>query len=483
MVDDTSQESALREVADELGMPVDDGIESAVLAYSRELDDAIDELSGDADDPVEPSGVRSDDAYNALLAVYDTPRVANSSGSLDGVSVAIKDNIAVRGLPMTCGSTDVSYVPSFDATVVERLLDEGAHIVGKANMDAFAFGPAGEWSEFGRVHNPVAEGRVPGGSSSGSGAAVAGGLVDAALGTDTGGSVRVPAACCGLVGVKPSHHLVPRFGVVGNMPSTDTVGSLAPDVETATRVLAAIAGPDPRDPTSVLPGPGSLADSLGAFDSIRVGVVESTFDLVADPVADAIAGVADALRAHDGVTVEPVTVAIPETVEHAYSLMYGAEYAWLVRQSFVVRGEGTGYDPEWRRALAAPPYNAHVAERVLPGALLDRWTDGRSYVAARREAIRFTKRLTERFDRVDVLLTPTLRTLPPEYGAIQSAEDGLQYSLCKPFSLTGLPAVSVPAGSVDGLPVGAQVIAPMFEDGRALQCARVIERVTGGVDA
>lgn len=483
MVDDASWERALHGLAGELGMPVDDGVESGALAYARELHAAIDDLPGEVGDPPEPSGSQSDDEYNALLAVYDEPRVTASSGTLDGMSVAVKDNIAVRGLPMTCGSTDLSYVPSFDATVVERLLDESARVVGKANMDAFAFGPAGEWSEFGRVHNPVAPGRVPGGTSSGSGVAVAAGLVDAALGTDTGGSVRVPAACCGLVGVKPSHHLVSRYGVVGNMPSTDTVGPLAPDVETATRVLDAIAAPDPRDPASVRPDAGPIAHSLGAFDSIRVGVVESTFDLVDDPVADAMAGVADALRGTEGITVTPVPVEIPETVEYAYSLMYGAEYAWLVEQSFATRGDGPRADPEWLRAFASPPFNTHVAERVLPGALVDRLTDGRSYAAARREAADFTDHLTEQFEHVDVLLTSTLRTLPPEYGAIQSAEDGLKYSLCKPFSLTGLPAVSVPAATVEGLPVGAQVIAPMFEDGRALQCARAIERVTEGGDA
>jgi Asp-tRNA(Asn)/Glu-tRNA(Gln) amidotransferase A subunit family amidase len=248
-------------------------------------------------------------------------------------------------------------------------------------------------------------------------------------------------------------------------------------------VLDAIAGPDPRDPASVRPDAGPIAHSLGAFDSIRVGVVESTFDLVDDPVADAMAGVADALRGTEGITVTPVPVEIPETVEYAYSLMYGAEYAWLVEQSFATRGDGPRADPEWLRAFASPPFNTHVAERVLPGALVDRLTDGRSYAAARREAADFTDHLTEQFEHVDVLLTSTLRTLPPEYGAIQSAEDGLKYSLCKPFSLTGLPAVSVPAATVEGLPVGAQVIAPMFEDGRALQCARAIERVTEGGDA
>ena len=461
---------ALAALADELSLPTDGVDVEAVLSFARDLADAV------PDDPppdVESIGRPGDDAYNAFLAVYPEPRSTGAGGPLDGLSVAVKDNIAARGLEMTCGARGFSHVPSFDAVVVERLLDAGACLVGKTNMDAYAFGPAGQWSGFGQVTNPVAPDRVPGGSSSGSGAAVAAGLVDAALGTDTGGSVRSPAACCGVVGVKPTHRLVPRFGFVENMPSTDVIGPLARDVDTAARVLEAVAGHDPRDPTSAHAPVDGLADlgasPLDADGPIAVGLVESSLDLVTDEVASAIEATADAL-ADDGATVRPVDLEFGD-VDRAYPLSFGA----LRRQGFVTRGDGTGYDREWRTALSSARLTDHVAERLLPGALLDRLTDGASYVAAREEVRAFGGRLDELFRDVDVLLCPTLRMLPPEPGAVRSAEEGLKYSLTKPFSLARVPAVSVPAGDVDGVPVSAQVVAPQFEDRRALRVAKTIE--------
>lgn len=466
-------EDSVRRLADELSLPVDDDTIEEVLDYAADLEDTADELSESVDE-TQPVGVRSDDEYNALLYVYEEPRTADATGLVDGVSVAIKDNIAVRGLTMTFGLRDVSFVPSYDAVVVERLLAEGASIVGKANMDAFAFGPGGEWSEFGQVVNPIADGRIPGGSSSGSGAAVAGGLVDAALGTDTGGSVRVPAACCGLVGVKPTHRLVPRYGFTGNAPSTDVIGPLTRDVETAARMVETMAGHDPRDPTSSRVGADGLTADLDADADLTIGLVESALALVDDDVAATVRDAADRLDRRDDVTVRSVDLDFGG-VDPAYSLTIGTEFAWYLRQSLTTRGEGTQYNHEWHEALSDVPFNEHIASRVLPGALIDRMTDGRSYIAGRREAIDFRRRVADLFEEVDLLLTSTLRLLPPEYGAVQTAEEGLKYSLTKPFSLTAGPAVTVPAGSVDGLPVAAQIVAPPFGELDALQLAHRIE--------
>lgn len=170
------------------------------------------------------------------------PRYGDGIGVLDDLTVVIKDNLAVADLAMTAGLADFSFVPSFDPMVITRLLGASATLIGKANMDAFAFGSTGEFSDFGPVDNPVVDGTVPGGSSSGSAVAVVAGLVDAALGTDTGGSVRQPPACCGLVGVTPTHRFGPRHGLMEFTLSTDTIGPMARDVVTAAGVLEVIAG-------------------------------------------------------------------------------------------------------------------------------------------------------------------------------------------------------------------------------------------------
>jgi aspartyl-tRNA(Asn)/glutamyl-tRNA(Gln) amidotransferase subunit A len=472
MTDDPDA-ATVRRLAAILDLPVDDDVVAAALNRFRDLSALAGDPPPRSDSSAVSEGQVPDDEYNALLAVYDEPRTTRDEGPLAGTTVAVKDNVAVRGLRMTAGVPEFEYVPSFDATVVERLLNAGAGILGKANLDAFAFGPAGEWSEFGDPVNPVAPGHIPGGSSSGSGAAVAGGLTDAALGTDTGGSVRVPAACCGLVGVKPTHRLVPRFGFTGNAPSLDVIGPLAPDVGTAARMLDAMAGPDPRDPTTVPVDPGAVTGGVGA-DDLRVGLVESALDLVSNPLAAAVREAAERLAESEDAAVEPVALEFGD-VDEAYAVIVAAEFAWYRRQRFAVRGEGFQYDRELRAALGDVPLTRHVAERVLPGALADEVTDGAAYVGAREVRDDFRERVDARLADLDALLLPTMRSLPPEFGTVSGGVGG-NYSLTKPFSVYGGPAVSVPVGPVDGLPVGVQVVTPHFEDGVALRVARRLER-------
>lgn len=463
-------------VSTDMQCELTEATEAATLRYLAELEAVYEEL-GPVDDTTTATndGDRSDDRYNALLHVYDTPRPPTGSGPLDGLVVAVKDNIAARNLRMTCGLEQMEYVPSFDATVVERLLAAGASLVGKANMDAFALGPGGQWSELGTVENPRAADRVPGGSSSGSGAAVAAGLVDVALGSDTGGSIRSPAACCGVVGIRPTQSAVPRYGFVELAPSADAIGPLARDVETAAAALEAIAGADPRDRTTSRLPSGWLAHD----GDVEIGVVRSTVDGSVDGVRDVIDEALAAVAADPAVTVTDVDLAFG-AVSKAFSICMGAEFGWLVRQSFTVRGQGVQYNPELRAALGDLTFNEHVASRVLPGAVLDEETDGLAYVLARQEVERFERRLVGLFEDVDVLVTPTLRRLPPKFGEVESSEDGLQYSFTKPFSLTGDPSVSVPVGAVDGLPVSAQVVAPEFRDGAAIRAARLLEEHAPG---
>ena len=470
----------LREVAEELSFDIGDKAVISALDTAATLDETAEHLYADIEPNEGSVGSLADDEYNSLLELYDEPRIrtrtGTDDGALDGLTVAIKDVIAVRGLTLTCASKNCSFVPSFDATVVDRLLDAGAGVVGKANCDAFAFGPTGEFSEFGRVINPAAEDRVPGGSSSGSGAAVAGEIVDIALGTDTGGSIRIPAACCGVVGVKPTHRLVPRTGFVDLAPSTDTIGPLARDVETATKALEAIAGPDPGDPSASHADMDGLAMGLDDHGGLTFGVPTAFLEVASDDVRGVLRDVMAMLDDLRDVSVREIELDLG-AIDSAYPLTIATEFAWLLRQAFVTRGQGTQYDEGWQAGLLAAEFNEHVALRVLPAAYLDARTNGASYVAGRREAISFKRRVNELFREVDLLLTPTMRILPPTYGAVTATEGMEDISgNTGPFSLTGLPGVSLPAGEVDGVPVAAQVIAPDFEDGRALRGARVIEK-------
>lgn len=464
----------LRDQAARLGLDVPDDV----------LSDILDDALGSASDERPPAptgddrGHRAADDHNALLAVYDEPRVESGHGSLVGTTVALKDNIAVADLEMTCGSDAYSVVPSFDASVVERLLEEGAGVVGKANMEPFAMGPTGEFSDFGHVENPLDASRVAGGSSSGSGAAVAAGTVDVALGTDTGGSVRIPAACCGIVGVKPSHTLVPRYGFVDFAPSLDTIGPLARDVETAATVLEAIAGPDRRDPTTSTARAVDDLTDLDDADGLRVGLPSTPFSRSADAVADAVRTAATRLEDVD-IEVSEVPLDLAE-IEAAYLTVGSAEFVWLLDGDGVVRGHGSGYNEELRAAFRAARERGlgeHVARRVLPPAFLDARSAGRTYARARREGIAFEERLDEAFESVDALVMPTLRDLPPEVGETTTRADFLPIvGNTAPFNIAGTPAVTVPVTDEGRVPISAQVVAPRFDDGLALRVAHALER-------
>ncbi|WP_332900133.1 amidase [Haladaptatus sp. CMSO5] len=441
---------------------------------------ALDEADVDETPPPtgENRGQQSTDNENALLAVYDEPRIETPDGPLAGQTIAVKDNIAVANLEMTCGSAHYSLVPTFDAPVIERLLAAGGALVGKANMEPFAMGPTGEFSDLGHVTNPTAPDFVAGGSSSGSGAAVAAGTVDIALGSDTGGSIRIPAACCGVVGAKPSHRLVPRYGFVDFAPSLDTIGPLTREVDTAARALAAMAGPDPRDPTVAGTDLDGIEGSLTDFTDLTVGIPDTAFDRAESAVDSTVRATADRL-ADVGIETKPVSLDL--NLEHAYLNIGSAEFCWLLAGNGVVRGFGSGYSEELRAAFERAREQGlgdHVARRILPPAFLDAKTGGKAYARARRDGIDFAERLAATFEDVDALVMPTLRTLPPAIGETTTREDFLPLiGNTAPFNITGSPAVSVPVGTVDGLPVSAQAVAPQFDDATALRVAAALEVV------
>ncbi|WP_254533980.1 amidase [Natrinema gelatinilyticum] len=472
-------------------------IRTVASALSLQIDDRVDEILDDLTtleaitdtfphepEPSHPHDEVVNDEYNAFLAGYSTPR-QSGDGPLSDLVIAVKDNVEVDGLPMTCGSREFECWPAVDALLVERLLDAGAAIKGKTNMDAFAFGPSGEFSDFGQVQNPTAPTRVPGGSSSGSAVAVAAGLVDGAIGTDTGGSVRMPPACCGVVGIKPTSSMVPTHGVVPMAPSLDAVGTIARDVKTAVRILKTIAGPDPCVSMATHQSTTSIVDSLTAWDGFTVGLPNTFLEPVTPPIHDAIQSLAATLDAREDVSVEPID--LPGDVDHerlddCYSLISMIEFAGVLRQCGVVRGLDDSVSDACRgafeRMLEAGLENERIRERVLPAAVLDAEEFGQPYVAAQRERKRFRALLEETFTNVDLLLVPTLRQLPPQFGESNSPKNVRQMNGNNvPFNLADVPAVAVPVASDEGIPVSVQVVAPKFEDIRAVQMAQLIERM------
>ena len=410
-------------------------------------------------------------SHNAFIT--DAEIEPTGSGPLDGVTVAVKDNISTAGVRTTCGSAMLEeYVPPYDATVVGRLKAAGATIVGKTNMDEFGMGTTTETSAFGPTENPAAPGRVPGGSSGGSAAAVAAGDADLALGSDTGGSVRCPAAFCGVVGIKPTYGLVSRYGLVAYANSLEQIGPLAPTVEGAAELLDVVAGVDERDATTREPPEGlpeSYADAAdGDVEGLTVGVPTELLEGADEGVRATFEAALGALRDR-GATTESVSLPSVETAVQAYYVIAMSEASSnLARFDGVRYGPATDAEGDWNDSFAAvreAGFGEEVKRRILLGtyALSAGYHD--KYYKQAQDARAWVKQdFDEAFEAVDVLASPTMPVSPFELG--ESLDDPLQMYLADantvPVNLANLPAVSVPAGETDAGPVGLQLVGPAF---------------------
>lgn len=407
-------------------------------------------------------------------------------GPLAAMPVAVKDNIVTAEQPTTCASRILEgYVSPYNATVVERLRAAGAMIAAKTNMDEFAMGSSTEHSAFGRVKHPLDPGRVPGGSSGGSAALVAAGVVPAALGSETGGSVRQPASFCGVVGIKPSYGRVSRHGLVAFGSSLDCVSVFGRTVDDAARVLSAISGPDPLDATTVDRPAMRVPEPLPDLRGLTVGLPQEYFPANLD------AGVAAALRR----TVEQIRelggdvreVSLPNSAYAVptYYIIAPAEAAANLARYDGVRYGQRRVGPEGDiqglyRTTRGEGFGDEVRRRILVGTYV---LSAGYYDAYYRKAQRVRALIADDFRKVfdsgiDLLLTPTTPT--PAFKAGEKTEDPVAMYLADVFvssmSLAGLPALSLPVGRSDGLPVGAQLVAPHFEEERLLAGARVLER-------
>jgi len=433
--------------------------------------------------------VTADAARQAALSVDRRVAAGDDPGPLAGVPVALKDNLATRGVPTTCSSRILEgWRPPYDATVVRRLADAGAVVVGKTNLDEFAMGSSTENSAFGPTRNPHDTSRVPGGSSGGSAASVAAGFAPLALGSDTGGSIRQPAALCGVVGMKPTYGAVSRYGLVAFASSLDQIGPFARTVADAAALYEVIAGHDPCDATSI---PEAVPPVSAGLDEgvagLRVGLVTELCE--AEGIqSDVTARVSDAAAAleHAGAKVDDVSVPAAVYGLSAYYLIAPAEASSnLARYDGVRFGlrVDAGTTGEMYDRTRTEGFGAEVKRRIMLGtyALSAGYYDA-FYGKAQRVRTLILRDFEAAYQRFDVLLSPTSPSVAFPLGA-KTADPLTMYlnDVCTiPSNLAGHPAISVPFGAGDaGLPVGVQVMAPALGEALMFRVAAALEAAAG----
>ncbi len=423
----------------------------------------------------------------ADAAAADARRAAGQAGSLTGVPIALKDNLDIAGEPTTAGSKILeTYQAVFSATVVTRLQAAGAVVIGKTNLDEFAMGSSTENSAFTPTRNPWNTEYVPGGSSGGSAATVAAGHVPAALGSDTGGSIRQPASFCGLVGMKPTYGRVSRYGLIALASSLDQIGPFTRSVRDAALVYDAIAGPDDRDATADQKPFQPISPTLTSdVRGLRIGLPKEFFGAGVDAdIAAAITAAADVYRQR-GATIVDVSIPHAPVALATYYVIQPAEAS-----SNLARFDGIRYGHADRSAESLieryaqsreQGFGAEVKRRIMMGTYVLSAGYADAYY---RQAVRVRALLAEEFhrvfDEVDVLLTPTSPIKPFKVG--DRASDPLQMYLADllavPANLAGIPAMSIPAGMSDGLPIGLQLLAKRWDEATMFRAALGFEEAT-----
>jgi len=430
------------------------------------------------------------DGLNCIVSADRDQSLADAAavpgGALAGVPVVIKDNLATLSLPTTCGSRVLAgYVSPYEATAVRRLRDAGAVVVGKSNMDEFAMGSSTENSAYGPARHPLDPARVPGGSSGGSAAAVAAGIVSIALGSETGGSVRQPAAFCGIVGVKPTYGRVSRFGLVSYASSLDCVAPFGRTVDDAAHALEVISGHDANDATSAAHEVPALRTGAGRLDGMVIGVPREYFPPTLDAAIRGRCDAAlDALRAR-GATVRDVSLPHTGLAIPVYYIIAPAECSSNLARfdgvRYGMRIEGDGLQAMYE-ATRSQGFGAEVTRRILLGTyVLSAGYYDAYYRKAQEVRALIARDFTNVFaDGVHALFTPTT---PTTAFALGSISDPYEMYLSDIFTVTanlaGIPAMSLPIGRVSGLPVGGQLLAPHFGEAAMFRVAYALEAELG----
>jgi aspartyl-tRNA(Asn)/glutamyl-tRNA(Gln) amidotransferase subunit A len=479
MADDTGAPTAPSTAID-IAWHVRNNVESATAVVERHLA----EIERRESDIHAFNLVLADEARARAAEIDEAVSVGRDPGPLAGVPIALKDNMCTRGIPTTCSSRILDgWKPPYDATIVTKLHDAGAIVIGKTNLDEFAMGSSTENSAFGATRNPHDTTRVPGGSSGGSAAAVAAGFAPVSLGSDTGGSIRQPAALCGVVGVKPTYGAVSRYGLVAFASSLDQIGPFATTVADASLLLESISGHDPMDSTSIQRGPLEITRQLDfGVAGLRVGRITDLPEGASPDVVERLEQAFDELRAAGA---EIVDVEVP-------AFTYGLTAYYLIApaeaSSNLARYDGVRFGhrvdaPDTNAmymATRTDGFGAEVKRRIMLGtyALSAGYYDayyGRALKVRRRIAADFATA----YERADVLLTPASPTVAFHLG--DKTSDPMSMYLCDtytiPSNLTGDPGMSVPFGTGDdGLPVGIQVLAPALQEATMFRTAAVLEQ-------
>lgn len=421
------------------------------------------------------------DHLNAFITKYEY--CSNVEGRLAGYTVAVKDNISTKGIMTTCGSQILKgYVPPFDAFVVQCLKEEGATIVGKTNMDEFGMGNTTENSAYGPTLNPADTTRVPGGSSGGSGAAVGSKMVRMALGTDTGGSIRCPAAFCGIVGLKPTYGRISRYGLIAYANSLEQIGPMARNVEDLSLLMSVISRYDPRDSTSHFK---PFIHNLNAnIEGFKIGVPEEFFGegvdyRIASTVYNAIERLGEL-----GADIIPCSMPSMQFALAAYYVTCMSEASSnLARYDGVRYGLSVNHKKQWHEAFREERelgFGKEVRRRIMLGTFaLSAGYYGKYYVKAQIARSNVRNDFTRLFESVDLLVGPTMPTIAFRLGEQSDPLSSyLADILTVPANLAGVPAISIPCGEVEGMPVGLQLMGRHFEDEVVVNAAYAYELAT-----
>jgi aspartyl-tRNA(Asn)/glutamyl-tRNA(Gln) amidotransferase subunit A len=419
------------------------------------------------------------DTYNAFLTTCS--RAEHGDGPLAGVAVAVKDNISTKGIETSCASKILKgYVPPYDAHVVRLLKAAGAAVVGKTNMDEFGMGTTTENSAFGPTLNPCDTGRVPGGSSGGSAAAIAGGMVTMALGTDTGGSIRCPAAFCGIAGLKPTYGRVSRFGLIAYANTLEQIGPMGKSVSDVATLMGMIAGHDRRDSTSLdRPFSHTLNSDI---KGLKVGLPEEYFGPGVDPEIAAVVMKAIGRLEELGATTVPCSIPSMQYALAAYYVTCTSEAS-----SNLARFDGVRYGPapdtkkSWHDAyqeVRREGFGPEVRRRIMLGTFaLSSGYYGKYYAKAQIARQNVKEDFARIFAGVDVIAGPTMPSIAFRLG---EKSDPLSMYLADiltvPANLAGIPAISVPCGKVRSMPAGLQIMGKPFEDERVMDVAYAYEQ-------
>ncbi|MCC6016480.1 MAG: Asp-tRNA(Asn)/Glu-tRNA(Gln) amidotransferase subunit GatA [Desulfurococcaceae archaeon] len=426
------------------------------------------------------------DVLNEVESLIRIRKSSRNSMALFGIAVAIKDNISTKGLRTTCASRILeNYIPPYDATVIAKLKSEGAIIIGKTNMDEFAMGSTTETSAFFATRNPWDLTRSPGGSSGGSAAALAAGEATVALGSDTGGSIRNPAAFTAIFGLKPTYGLVSRYGLIAYASSLDQIGPMARNTDDLALLLNVIAGYDPKDSTSInIPLPNfykAMYDTYYREPRLKIAIARELFEYSEDPVKNMSYKSVDVLCSYH----ECREISIPyakHSVAAYYIISMAEAGSNLARYDGVRYGLKVNFDNrnwvEVYKEVRTRGFGYEVKKRIALGAYILSTGYWDMYYL---KALRFRRMLKEEFNKIfkefDAIVSPTMPILPPKLGELIADPIKMYYSDVNTViaNLIGAPAISIPIGFVNGLPVGLQVMVRHFNEVTALYISKFLE--------